>query len=428
MEERIILQCIADHRQELGQYDSDEFIVRDECGLIDLESKLAQVVTGVRRSGKSTLCHIALQKKGVKYGYVNFDDDRLSMLKVEDLNTVLMCLYRIYGTNIKYLFFDEIQNVDGWHLFVNRLLRQGHRIIITGSNAKLLSSDLTTHLAGRYDEIKLYPFSFKEFCIQRKIDTDDISTRGVAMMKNALNDYLMEGGFPELAEVRNKRGYIAGLVNTIVNKDIRIRYHIRNPEGIKTLTNHLINNIAQFINVPQIGNDLKIGTERTVRNYIDHLSQAYLILPLSKFSYKSRVRLRNEKSYLVDNALATYHEKNLATSNFGWRLENVVYIELLRRTSPMMQEVYYYRQTSRSPEVDFVVTDRGVVVELIQVSYQIENPKTLKREINALVEASKKTSCNKLILITLDRRETLLQDGVDIQIVSVLDWLLDKQY
>lgn len=235
----------------------------------------------------------------------------------------------------------------------------------------------------------------------------------------------MEGGFPELTAVRNKRGYIDGLVNTIINKDISLRYRVRNTEGLKTLANHLINNVAQYVDVPLLSSDLGIGAEKTVRNYIDHLSQAYLILPVSKFSYKSKVRLRNEKAYIVDNGMATYHERNLATSNYGWRLENAIYIELLRRTLPLMQEIYYYRQTSRSPEVDFVVTDRGIVTELIQVSYNIDNEKTFNREIKALVEAAAKTGCDNLILITMDRTEIVKSGDKTIKIVSAIYWLLN---
>ncbi|MDE6654216.1 MAG: ATP-binding protein, partial [Muribaculaceae bacterium] len=276
MEEREILQCLSDQRMELQQYESERFVARKESAQIDLDSHLAQVVTGVRRSGKSTLCHMALRKKNVEYGYVNFDDDKLAYLKVDDLNKVLTCIYRLYGANINYLFFDEIQNIDGWHLFVSRLLRQGHKILITGSNAKLLSSELSTHLTGRHNEIRLFPFSFKEFCHQRGIDTNDISTKNTAILKNALDTYLMEGGFPELTAVRNKRGYIDGLVNTIINKDISLRYRIRNTEGLKTLANYLINNVAQYVDVPLLSSDLGIGAEKTVRNYIDHLSQAYL--------------------------------------------------------------------------------------------------------------------------------------------------------
>lgn len=424
MNEQEILQCLADQRLELQLYESEVFIERKECSLVDLDSRLAQVVTGVRRSGKSTLCHMALRNKKVEYGYVNFDDDRLAYLKVCDLNIVLTCIYRIYGTDIKYLFFDEIQNVDGWHLFVSRLLRQGHRILITGSNAKLLSSELSTHLTGRYNEIKLFPFSFKEFCHQRGVNTKEISTKNIANLKNALDSYLMEGGFPELSDIRNKRGYIDGLVNTIINKDISLRYRIRNPEGLKTLANHLINNVAQFIDVVQLSSDLGIGVEKTIRNYIDYLSQAYLVIPLSKYSFKSRIRLRNEKCYVVDNGMFTYHERNLSPANLGWRLENIVYVELLRRNSPLMQEIYYYRQTPRSPEVDFVVTDRGIVKELIQVSYTISNEKTFKREMKALVEAAGKTGCDNLLLITLDQTKTIESDGKTIKIISAIDWLL----
>ena len=425
MEEREILQCLSDQRLELEQYESESFIDRAECSLIDIDSRLAQVVTGVRRSGKSTLCHMALHHKKVEYGYVNFDDDRLADLKVTDLSLVLTCIYRIYGTDIKYLFFDEIQNVDGWHLFVSRLLRQGHKVLITGSNAKLLSSELSTHLTGRYNEIKLFPFSFKEFCHQRGVDTNEMSTKNIANLKNTFDLYLMEGGFPELLDIKNKRGYIDGLVNTIINKDISLRYRIRNTEGLKTLANHLINNVAQFIDVMKLCNDLGIGVEKTIRNYIDYLSQAYLILPLSKYSFKSRIRLRNEKGYVVDNGMFTYHERNLSPSNLGWRLENVVYVELLRRNSPLMHEIYYYRQTPRSPEVDFVVTDRGIVKELIQVSYSINNEKTFKREVKALVEAAGKTGCDKLLLITMDQTKTIETDGKTINVVSAIEWLLN---
>lgn len=426
MEENKILECLADQKEELNQYAPEDFVAREECNLIDLDSKLAQVVTGVRRSGKSTLCHLALRQKGENYGYVNFDDDRLAGMKVEDLNIVLTCLYRIYGPDVRYMFFDEIQNVDGWHLFVNRLLRQGHRLVITGSNAKLLGSELTTHLTGRYNEIKLFPFSFKEFCRQRKIDIEGMTTKAVALKKNALESFLSEGGFPELPEVRNRIGYVTGLVNTIINKDILKRYKLRNGEGLRTLANHLINNFAQLINVPELSGGLKIGTEATVRNYIEHLSQSYLVMPLSKFSYKSRERLRNKKAYVVDNGMVSYHDKALSSLNIGWRLENAVYIEILRRTAPKFQDVYYFRQNPRSPEVDFVIAERGKVVELIQVSYDVSSPKTFNRELSALANASKSTGCMNLTLITMNQSSIEEHDGRTIHVIPALDWFLEK--
>ena len=403
----------------------DDFVKRPEADLISLDNKQAQVVIGVRRSGKSTLCHMALLKAELNYGYVNFDDDRLANLTVEDLNKVLEGIYRVYGNDIKHIFFDEIQNVDGWHLFVNRLLRQGLRIIITGSNAKLLSSELATHLTGRYNEIRLYPFSFRDYCAYRKLATDTPTTRNVALLKNALDDYLMEGGFPELDTVSDKHVYVGSLVDAIITKDIMKRFHIRNGNGLKTLANHIINNAGQIINLTELVEAFKIGTDKTVRNYIDYLTQAFLMVPVTKFSYKSSERLRNGKAYVIDTGMMTFHPNNIITENLGWRLENAVLLELLRRNTPQRRDISYYRPTSRSREVDFVVSERGQVLELIQVAYDIANPKTLSRELISLVEAAKKTGCNHLTLIacTDTRKETI--DSVVINVVSAVEWLLN---
>ncbi|MEZ3597754.1 MAG: AAA family ATPase, partial [Paramuribaculum sp.] len=163
MDTSILLEILRDQREELDTLRSQRFCKRKEEDMVKLESKKAQVVIGVRRSGKSTLCFNVLDKAQVKFAYVNFDDERLVRLSAEDLNDVLKCLYQIYG-DFTHLFLDEAQNIEGWHLFVNRLLRHGMKVFITGSNAKLLSSELSTYLTGRYNEIELYPFSFREFC------------------------------------------------------------------------------------------------------------------------------------------------------------------------------------------------------------------------------------------------------------------------
>ena len=160
-------------------------------------------------------------ERGVNYGYANFDDDRFAKLQTEDLNTVLSCVYQVYGTDIQYIFLDEIQNVDGWHLFVNRLLRSNLHVVVTGSNAKLLSGELATHLTGRYNEIHLFPFSFREYCSFRRIDTRGITTKAEAEKKTAFIDYINDGGFPEMQNLRNKRGYVQSLMEAIISKDIQ---------------------------------------------------------------------------------------------------------------------------------------------------------------------------------------------------------------
>lgn len=429
MDKQKLLQILLDQQEELDSLVSADYVQRPEAKQFEFNSKLAQVVIGVRRSGKSTLCHMALRSRGVKYGYVNFDDDRFYKLSVESLNDVLETLYIIYGTDVKYLFFDEIQNVDGWHLFVNRLLRLGLHVFVTGSNAKLLSTELSTHLTGRYNEIRLYPFSFREYCRARHVVIDKATTKNIAEQQTALHEYLLEGGFPELDGISNLHAYVEGIVNTIITKDIKTRFKLRNEEGIKVLANHFINNVGQLANVKDITENLGIGTAKTVRNYMDYLTQAFLILPLSKFSYKSSVRIRGDKIYIVDTGLMTYRHNSLSSENLGWRLENVVMMELLRRTNPSYQDIYYYRPGSTSREVDFVVTDHSKVMELIQVSLDISNPKTLKRELTALAEASRKLQCDNLTLVAMSQTRIEELNGIKINVISAHEWLLsDSSY
>ena len=198
LDEKIILQVLAEQQEEIRDYKPQRWVPRREESLFEFDTTMAQVVIGVRRSGKSTLCHKVLLEHGVRYGYVNLDDDRLADMKTEDLNTVLSCVYQLYGTDVPYLLLDEIQDVDGWYLFVNRLLRTNLHIFITGSNAKLLSGELATHLTGRYNEIRLFPFSFAEYCSFHKVDMMGITTKADAERKRAFMDYIHDGGFPEM--------------------------------------------------------------------------------------------------------------------------------------------------------------------------------------------------------------------------------------
>ena len=187
VDKRIIEQVIAEQLEELKALQNIKLCHRKEESQVDLDSNLAQVVIGVRRSGKSTLCYNVLKPHAKNFAYVNFDDERFEKLKTEDLNIVLEVLYKIYG-NFTYIFLDEIQNIAGWHLFVNRLLRQKMHILVTGSNAKLLSGELATHLTGRNEQIELFPFSFTDFCICKNIDTISYTTKAIASRRNAFDE------------------------------------------------------------------------------------------------------------------------------------------------------------------------------------------------------------------------------------------------
>lgn len=423
--EKTIIQVLAEQKEYMDGYQPDGWVTRREEQLFELDSTLAQVVIGVRRSGKSTLCHKVLLEHNVKYGYANFDDDRLANLRVEDLNTVLSCIYQIYGTDIKYIFLDEIQDVDGWHLFVNRLLRTNLHVIVTGSNAKLLSGELATHLTGRYNEIRLFPFSFREYCDFHHIETNGLTTKIEAGIKRAFMEYVTDGGFPELQNIRNKRGYVQSLLEAIVSKDIQQRFRIRNVDTLRKIANHLINNVCQEINYGNIAETMGV-TDQTVKKYVDFLRQAFLVQILNKHSFKSKERIRNAKAYIVDPGLQNNRDNSFAAENIGWRLENVIYIELLRRCTNDFLDIYYYKESPRSKEIDFVLCNQDKAVELIQVAYDIDNQKTFYRETGSLIKASAKLHCDNLTLIAFTQTRDEKIDGKCIKILSATDWLLKK--
>lgn len=424
VEEKIILQVLSEQREEKNSFDTASWVARREEYLLELESPLAQIVIGVRRSGKSTLCHKVLIEHNINYAYANLDDDRLASMKTEDLNTLLSCIYQIYGTDIKYLFLDEIQNVEGWHLFVNRLLRSKMRIIVTGSNAKLLSGELATHLTGRYNEIRLFPFSFSEYCHFHHIDIKSITTKAAAERQQAFAQYMIDGGFPELQSLNNKRGYVQSLIEAILIKDIQYRYQVRSTDALRKIAHYLISNSCQLVNYGELASLLGVS-DKTVKKYVEYLQQAFLIQLLTKHSFKSKQRIHNEKSYIVDIGIQNNRENSMAAENMGWRLENIVFIELMRRCAPQFLDIYYYKPTSRAKEVDFVICNQNKAIELIQVAFDISSPKAYQRETSSLIKASRELKCDQLTLISFNDTKEVNIDGKKINICSALDWLLE---
>ena len=422
IDEKILLQVLAEQQEEIKSYKPQRWVSRKEESLFEFDTNMAQVVIGVRRSGKSTICHKVLLERGIRYGYVNLDDDRLAKMKTDDLNTVLSCVYQLYGTNVPYLVLDEIQNVDGWYLFVNRLLRTDMHIFVTGSNAKLLSGELATHLTGRYNEIHLYPFSFSEYCNYHQIDTQSITTKAEADRKRAFMDYIHDGGFPEMQALRNKRAYVQSLIEAILLKDIKKHFRIRDIDALRKLAHHLINNACQEVNYDDLTKELGMS-DKTVKKYIDYLAQAFLIQLLTRHSFKSKERIRNPKAYIVDTGMQGNRDNVLAPENLGWRLENVVYIELLRRCAYDFYDVYYYKPAPRAKEIDFVVCDKNKAMELIQVAYEIDSPRAYDRETSSLIKASGALSCENLTLIAFSQTRDVEIDGKTIHIISALEWL-----
>lgn len=420
LDKRNLELILSDQQEELEIRRSETLCHRPEEAMIDLGSTQAQVVVGVRRSGKSTLCFQALEKAGVKYAYVDFDDERLARVKSEDLNDILEVLYKIYG-EFNYLFLDEIQNVEGWHLFVNRMLRKRMHVIVTGSNAKLLSSDLATHLSGRNKEIPLYPFSFYEYCLMKNVDLEGMTTKKQAFRRAAFDDYLKQGGFPELLAIEEHQTYVKDLVNNVLQRDIEQRFKITYHATFEKLANHLLN-IAPVIVAPsELAETLGVKSEHTIRNYIGYMKQAYLLLGLQKYSPKSKMRITQEKVYPIDVALMNQRDNAFVGDNLGWRLETIVYLQLIRDYKPQGYDIYYL--SDRSGECDFLICKNNQVIQAIQVSYDISSPKTRKREIDGLLLAHRKTQCSNLLLLTDHEYSQVQENGLDIQIQPVYDWV-----
>ena len=409
----------SDQREELLSVDPSTLCDRYEERQLSTDSRLAQVVIGVRRSGKSTLCEKFLRGRGVAFAYANFDDDRLQALRTDDFDAVLEALYQIYG-DFSHLFLDEIQNVPRWQLFVNRLLRRRLHLFITGSNSRLLSGELTTHLTGRHHRVELYPLSFAEYATLKGVDMQSVSTKSKALRMKALTDYLHEGGFPELMHEPDRRGYIEALLNSIIRNDIGRRFRVRYVETLRRLAAYLSDNFCQEF-VATATAELFGVSDHTIDNYYSYLKQAFLLIGIPKFSYKSRDRVRYEKVYVVDVALVSEREGAFSPDNMGWRLENTVCVELLRRHRSTYADVFYYRD--RQWAVDFLVARNGRVEELIQVAYDISSPKVLRRELRALLKAAEKFACPRLTLINFfdDRLEHV--GAHTIHIVSAAQWL-----
>lgn len=420
-------RVLRDQHEELRSTDFSQFVTRKEEEQIDLNSTMAQIVIGVRRCGKSTLCQKVLKQSGVAFAYANFDDAVLASMKATEMNLFMETLYRIYG-EFTHLFLDEVQNIDKWPLFVNRLLRQKIHLILTGSNANLLSDDLSTHITGRYNEIRLYPFSFDDYCVAKEVDTQLLTTKAEGLRRHALDNYLMQGGLPETFTLKNQGKYVRSLLDAIVNKDICKRYKIRYKKTLQQIANGLLDRFCQEVNYQDVQETYKLKSVHTAKNYVNYIEKAYLVRLVPRYSFKSIERQNFRKVYAIDTAFVTDHTDVLQTDNWGWRLENVVCVELLRRMEYATQELFYIKE-NRSYEVDFAVVDQGHVTELVQVTYDFSKPSTklYNREVGGLLKGAAATRCHNLSLVMMHGEPRDIQVGdYLVHCVLVTDWLLKK--
>ncbi len=427
MEIEVLKKVIIGQREEIDDLFKRERIIERDIDKEELLKFLKYpnvlIISGVRRSGKSILAMSLPGKE--KYGYINFDDERLSDFKSDDFDRLLQSFYELYGEELSFFVFDEIQNIKNWQLFINRL-RRTKKIIITGSNANLLSGELATYLTGRYIDVTLYPFSFKEFLalkgeIIQKVD--EYSTIKISRIKNLLKEYLDYGGFPEVYKFGKR--IIEKVYEDIINKDILLHYKLRNKSAFKEMSKYLLSNFGAEMSYSKLKNIFSIKNVHTIKNYVDYLSATYLMLIIEKFSYKLKQQfLATKKVYAIDTGLINFLSFQFS-ENIGRIMENVVFLELLRKKEmhDKKTDIYFWKNY-QGEEIDFILREGNTVRELIQVSFSLGSFDTKKRELGSLIKASEELKCHNLTLITWEESKKEKFMNKIIEIIPLWKWLL----
>lgn len=380
-----------------------------------LQNPQIKLITGPRRAGKSIFALMML--KGSRFAYLNFDDPKLLSLWNEDL--VMSALERVYPS-YQFLLLDEVQNLGGWDLWVAKLYRRGVNLVITGSNAKMLSSEMATVLTGRYVEVEMLPFGLSEAFGYSRIDAFRPEQKADARI--IYEEYLRLGGYPETFQARQMtNSYLQTLFTAIITKDVAQRHKIRKVTELFNLANYLLSNFCNPFTTLSLSEDLGMSSENTVRKFCDYLHEPYLFYYLPRYNNKLKIMIKApRKVYVVDNGLVLSTGFQLS-ENLGRLLENEVFMELKRKGYNEEKSLFYYRSRN-DKEVDFV-TRRGPQVEqLIQVCYDISSERTLKREISALVECADELHCDNLLIITFDTEKNILHNGHTIQVLPFDKW------
>lgn len=375
-----------------------------------LKTKEITVISGIRRSGKSTLLK-QFSQKFKNFYYINFDDEKLIYFTVRDFENLMNVFEESYSS--KTIFLDEIQNIDKWERFVRRIYDEGYKIFITGSNAKLLSSELSTHLTGRYFKIELYPFSFKEFLKFKNINYQKKESK-LKVIKQ-FNYYLKNGGFPEFLKY-NDEEFLKRIYKDVLYKDLLIRFKIRETKSFKELAEYLFTNFTKELSYNTLKNILGFKSVNSVKNYIDFMQESFLIFEMYKYDHSLKKQyVSDKKIYNIDNGLRN-SMAFLNTDDNGRLLENLVFIELKRKG----KEIYYFKDKR---ECDFIIKEKNKILSAIQVCLEL-NEKNKEREINGLTSAMEKFNLKQGLILTGHQRDKIKIDSYNIKVMPTLEWLL----
>lgn len=393
------------YQQRHTQYDVDEL----------LQNLLIKLITGPRRVGKSVFALLMLQ--GKNFAYLNFDDNQL--LEKWDENLAMSALDDVYP-DYDYMLLDEIQNLPNWDLWISKLYRRGKNLIITGSNANMLSSEMATVLTGRYLRIEMLPFSLNETMRWKNISRDREEQAPQAIMQ--ADDYMRNGGYPETIQARSiTKSYLSTLFDSILLKDVAKRHKVKNTTDLYNLATYLLSNFCNPISTNEIAGDLGLSSVATTKKFCAYLNEPYLFFYLPRFNNKLKLMNKAPKKiYVVDNGFVQSTAFNLS-ENLGRLLENQVFVELLRRGYIHGQTLFYYR-TRNDKEIDFVTRKGTKVEQLIQVCYDMTSEKTRKRELGALVEAAEELHCDNLLVITNSQEEKIEWKNKTIKVIGIVDY------
>jgi len=374
------------------------------------------IISGIRRSGKSTLLTQMKTEELKESYYVNFDDERFVNFTVDDFQMLYETLIELFGDK-HIFFFDEIQNVKSWERFVRRLHETGEKIYVTGSNASMLSRELGTHLTGRNITLSLYPFSFKEFLRFKNYSYDSLdrlTTEQKSILKRLFNEYLEKGGFPEFLQTE-KDEYLKSVYENILYRDIITRYHLPQEKSIKEVVYYSVSNIGKEISFNKLRKLTNLTSATTIREYFEYLENSYLAFLISRYNPSLKKQIYyNKKVYFIDTAIAKI--LGFRTSDdVGRMLENIVFLHLKRQN----KEIYFHKEKY---ECDFVIRKGINISEAIQVTHQLSDNK--EREINGLLEALNTYKLKEGLLLTSDQEDEIIKQKKKIIIKPVWKWLL----
>jgi hypothetical protein len=413
---------IVDQRKSVEErFKNKNIIVRDSGRDVRLKSPTALVILGVRRCGKSTLSEQLVL--GLKFGYINFDDERLLGATKDDLNVVLQIFYELYGSDLDSIILDEIQIVSGWEPFVSRL-RDTKKVIITGSSSKLLSGELSTRLTGRHVDLLLFPFSFHEFLAYKKWDIPKaFSTADRAEVVKLLGEYIRSGGFPE--QFTLGRQIIRSIYNDIITKDVVIRHKIKHIDDLRQVARFLVSNSSKEFTYSSLRSITKVKNLITLSNWVRYLEEAYLLFNVERFSYKlKQTIIAPKKIYCVDSGIMEGISSE-PTENKGRFMENVVAVELIKKSKNDDEFEVFYWKDYRGREVDFVIKKRRKISQLIQVTYASSREAVEVRELDSLILASKELKCNNLLILTWDYEGSARVEGKKVIFMPLWRWVLN---